>query len=415
MRGIVVSVAIALLAPSLARAQSQGQVQLPPGWQMARRTDGVEITPPDLRAGEVFVVTMMPEEEPDGRRLRDWMIAKVKVDSPRQGRLIEKREIQSAAGGSLVQPLTIQTRRGERLLLLYIAAPSPRQKFQLLRVLSSPDQQFYGPLMATASRIVSGQPPEAIAARERRPAREIDRDAEPRSRSRKPAADPAAAFRTEPGRGIKAAEIEAVMAEMEIDMAMYAAGITTMGFEPVLLLKNGEYCSRVELPAADMDVAAHKRARPGAWGKWRRRGGKFQRTDSRGRWIDAKWDRRLTPARAGEQMNGTYSRIAGGGNTGLGGDVSIATTSELTFLPGRRFRLGKFASTTFGGSSGVGGVATDESDEHGTYSIEPGAIELRYSDGRVARWAMHWGDPEGKGSVFFNRALHTRRDRKRRR
>jgi hypothetical protein len=198
MRGIVVSVAIALLAPSLARAQSQGTVQVPPGWQMAQRTDGVEITPPDLRAGEVFVATMMPEEEPRGRSLRDWMIAKVKVDSPRQGRVIEKREIQADAGGSLLQRLTIETRRGDRLLLLYIAAPSPRQKFQLLRVLSSPDQQFYGPLMATAARIVSGQPPEAIAARERRPAREVERDLEPRSQSRKPVADPAAALRTEP-------------------------------------------------------------------------------------------------------------------------------------------------------------------------------------------------------------------------
>lgn len=60
-------------------------------------------------------------------------------------------------------------------------------------------------------------------------------------------------------------------------------------------------------------------------------------------------------------------------------------------------------------------MATNESDEHGTYSIEPGAIEFRYSDGRVERWAMHWGDPKGKGSVFFNRSLYTRPDRKRRR
>jgi hypothetical protein len=412
MRSIVVSVAIALLAPSLARAQSQGQVQLPPGWKMARRTDGVAITPPDLRAGEVFVVTMMPEEEPGGRSLRDWMIAKVKVDSPRQGRVVEQQAIQSHATGSLLQPMSIETRRGERLLLLYIAAPSPRQKFQLVRVLTSPDKEFYGPLMATAARIISGQPPDATAARERRPAREVERDPEPGPRSRKPAADPTAAFRTEPGRGIKAAEIEAVMAEMEIDMGMYAAGITTMGFEPVLLLKSGEYCRSVELPAADMDVAAHKRARPDSWGKWRRRGGRFQRTDSDGHWIDAKWERRLTPARRGEQMSGTYSRIGGGGNTGVGGDVSIATTSEVTFLPGRRFRWGKFASTTFGGSSGVSGVATNESDEHGTYNIEPGAIEFRYSDGRVERWAMHWGDAEGKGSVFFNRSLYTRPDQK---
>jgi len=196
--------------------------------------------------------------------------------------------------------------------------------------------------MATAARIVSGQPPEATAARERRAAPEDERDPGPGRPSPKPAADSAAAFRAEPGRGIKAAEIEAVMAEMEIDMAMYAAGITTMAFEPVLLLRSGEYCSSVELPAADMDVAAHKLARPGAWGKWRRRGGKFQRTDSKGRWIDAKWDRRLTPVRGGEQLSGTYSRIGGGGNTALGGDVSIATTSEVTFLPGRRFRWGKF-------------------------------------------------------------------------
>jgi hypothetical protein len=101
---------------------------------------------------------------------------------------------------------------------------------------SPPDPAVYGPNLAIAGHSLSGQPPDAGAASDdartgadRPPARERRSDT-PEDRT--------AAYRTRPGRGIGPSEIEAVMAESGIDLAAYAGGVTTLSFEPVLLLKS---------------------------------------------------------------------------------------------------------------------------------------------------------------------------------
>jgi hypothetical protein len=412
MLRLIVSSAIAtsiatVLLPSVVHAQdARPTPQIPPGWHVVRHEGGITFSPPGLEQGEVFSVTILPDEEPGRRSLRDFLAAKVKEDLPRRGRVVKEGPVESKGPEILATRKLVEARGGGQLMLIYLAAPSLRRRFQLFRIVSSPDPAIYGPYLTIAGRSLSGQTADAGAASDAARAKD-DRPPAREQRRSETRQDRAAAYRTEPGRGIKLSEIEAVMAHSEIDFIAYAGGVTSMSFEPVLVLKNGEYCSMVDLPAADMNAAAHKQAHPSSWGRWRRRGGTYELTSSRGEWVDAKWDRRLTPARAGEELRGTYTRIAGGGNTAIGGDVSVTSTSEITFLPGRQFRRGSFGVTSFGGSSGVAGVATSDSGDSGTYRVEAGALELRYADGRVERWALHWGDAKTKRSVFFNRSLYT--------
>jgi hypothetical protein len=403
---IATGIAIALL-PSVVHAQAARPTpSTPPGWHVARQGDAITMTPPGLKQGEVFSVTILPDEEPGQRSLRDFLAAKVKEDLPRRGRVVKEGPVESRGREILETTRLVEARGGGRLLLIYWAAPSQRRRFQLVRVVTSPDPAVFGPNLAIAGKSLAGQPAEAGAAGDAARAKDDRPPAREQRRSKK-RQDRAASYRTEPGRGIKSSEIEAVMAQREVDAVAFAGGGIGMKFEPVLVFKNGEYCSMVDLPAGDMNAAAHKQANPGAWGRWRRRSGRYQVAGSKGAWFDVNWDQRLTPARAGEELRGTYSSISGGGNTAIGGDVSITNTSQITFLPGRRFRLGSFGMTTFGGSSGVSGVATSDSDASGTYRVEAGTLELRYGDGRVERWALHWGDADTKQSVFFNRSLYT--------
>lgn len=397
MKRVLVAAALCLL-PALAGAQS-----LPEGWTMEQRGGEVILRPTRLKAGQVFVATVLPEVEPRGRTLRDWFEGEMKRDSPRQGKVIEAGKIEAQPNGALASAMVIE-RRGERLVMLYMAAPSPRGKHQMVRVISSPDEKVFRPNLAVAGAIIAGQKPPA-------PAEEADDEREARRPSKpEPKPDPTAAYRTAPGRGIPLSQIADVRAQMTVDPAAIAAGMTVPTYKPVLLLKNGEYCSRIDVPVIDMDAAAHKQAHPKAWGKWRRRGSKYEKTDSRGKWVKADWKLPLFPARPGDRPTGLYRTTGSGGNTAFGGDISVHVTNSLTFLPGGRFAGSRFGATTIGGSgssgtSGVSGVVTSKDDSDGTYRIDHGVLELRFDDGRVERRAMNWGSSRREGSMFLNMAL----------
>jgi hypothetical protein len=412
-RILVVVTALSLLAPAVATAQS-----LPDGWRMEQRRGETLLHPPGLKAGEVFVVAVLAEVEPRGRSLKEWFVEEVKRDVPRQGKVINPGKVEAQPNGALGYSAGIE-RRGERLILLYMAAPSPRGKHQMVRVTSSPDPKVFQHRLVEAGDIISGKPPRKDAARhehehedEHEDEDEDEREA-PTRRPPEPKPDRTAAYRTEPGRGIQPSQIEGVLAQMTIDPGLLGMGVTMPSFEPVLLLKNGEYCSRLDLPAMDMNAAAHKQARPGAWGKWRRRGRKYQRTNAKGEWIDARWDMPLFPARPGDKVSGTYSMIGGAGNSASGGGVSVNFTNSITFLPDGTFKGDQFGSTTIAQSengqrgSGVSGVITSKSESDGRYRLDHGVLELRYNDGRVERRALNWGSKERKGSMFLNTTLYT--------
>lgn len=393
--------AVSGLAAAPARAQD-----LPDGWKLERRAGEATLTPPGLKRGEVFVVTILPEEEPGRRSLADWFAEQVARDMPLQGTVVKDGPTEPAAGGALRRALLIEDARGRRLLLVYVAAPSPRGKHQLLRALSTPRPEVYARNMEIAGKIIAGQPVDRPADR---PAPEETR----RERSKPPEPDPKAAYRTAPGRGIQPSEIELVMANMGVNAALLGSGITAPEFKPVLLLKSGEYCMRVDLPPGDIDAAAHKRAHPGAWGKWRRVGSKYERTNAKGNWVKAGWERRLSPARPGEELRGTYASTSGGGNSAYGGNVTVASVNRLTFLPGGKFRLERTGATIFDGSRGpVGGGVSSSSEADGTYELEGSSLELRHRDGTVERRAFHWGDPKGKTSIFLNQVLYALDDEK---
>jgi hypothetical protein len=164
---------------------------------------------------------------------------------------------------------------------------------------------------------------------------------------------------------------------------------------PVLLLANGEYCAFLDVPPADMNVAAHKKEHPRTWGRWRRRRGKIETLRERNVWLAEDWGEALAPARPGETLSGTFARGHGHG--------TMSFLEEIAF--GREGRFVRRRTANVGlvpGTAGVGGGK----DDRGTYRLDGRTLELRHDSGVVERKAFHWGRSK-KDMIFLDNTLYS--------
>lgn len=96
----------------------------------------------------------------------------------------------------------------------------------------------------------------------------------------------------------------------------------TIDFEPLIFLRDGTSYEIGETALEDVDLAAERTAKPRSFGRWKRVGGSFVLTDSRGASNDDKLGDgsffRAFPAAAGESVARSYRRLSGGGTSALG-------------------------------------------------------------------------------------------------
>lgn len=356
-----------LAGPALA------QPAAPEGWRSEQRGPTRVWWPPDLAAGEVFVVGMEPGIDLRGDDLGEWFARAVEAKEAKLGRRVRDKGIQRNGQGLGVMR-AYRNSKGSLVMATFSVAPQPDGRYLLASVYCSPAacRVHMGAVtkwMQAMSSAASGGPPRG----EEEPVPEVE-PAAPESEPPAPAR-PAErkSFQTRPGRGIQPSQIEAVL--------FYPFGADT---HPVLLLKNGEYCDRINLPPSEMDVSAHRKEFPKAWGKWRRRGGGYERFGSRGKWVDAEWEGPLPTARPGEQLDGRFHSLSGS-------NAVTTDTSDIHFLPGRRFRMSGVVGASVGGVPGLP-RATVASPRRGsgTYRFDGDAIVLHHDDGRTERRSFYW-------------------------
>lgn len=398
-----------LLLPSVAAPQSA-----PRGWRTQQRGKQLLAWPPDLKAGEVFVLGMQPDIDLRGQDGRDWVRRTADAKGAKLGVEVKSGRVEDR-GGRLEVARAYRSKDGSLVVAVLSITAQPDGTYYLMTMFCSPALcDAYTDEIAKWERDLHGGGAESAPAdaeeTERTDAEESERtDVEetdpPAARSRTPAApDAQPPYRTAPGRGIKPSQIEKWTFTM--------AGIDS---RPVLLLKNGEFCIRVDVPAGEMDVAAHKRKFPGAWGRWRRRGDEIQRLDSDGaRWRKSGWPGTLQRPRPGDEAVGGYHSSSGSIPMYGGGFHSLR---DIVFLPGRRYRLEGVTSVSapinpLAAPGGRTAGATSTSGGHGTYRFDVDTIELRGADGTVERLPFLWLDKQRRaffmGLRFYMRNTPTR-------
>jgi hypothetical protein len=173
-----------------------------------------------------------------------------------------------------------------------------------------------------------------------------------------------------------------------------------------LLFKDGT-CTR-DLPTslADFDPAASRAANPEKWGRWRKRGAKYEVALAGQSFTEPSNEMTYEPARRGERLSGKWSSSSGGA---VGPDTVYWSNSAVVFTKEGRFET--YSSGGSGGSSGdttsyavhddegsassvsneniAGGHArrsgNSKADRSGTYSLDGYALTLRFDSGRVER------------------------------
>jgi hypothetical protein len=370
----------ALLLLSSVTATAQPETRGPDGWLVRRSGDQVIARPPDLRPGEFFIVAVEPNIDIGQRSLREWFSGMIDIEIRKLGEPVQKGPITTRADGSLIARRIVKTSTGVRLTSVLAATRQRDDKVLLAGIVCS--ASACRAREAEAARWIEKH---GLAGIQQAPS--PDRAAQPApSERRARTSKPRPAYQTDPGRGLAPSQIDSVVFRRLVSGRV----------APVLLLANGEYCTFLDVPPADMNVAAHKKENPRTWGRWRRRRGKIETLRERDIWIEEPdWGEPLAPARPGEALSGTFSRGHGHG--------TMSFLEEIAFVPEGRFVRRRTANVALSPSTaGVGGGK----DDRGTYRLDGRTIELRYESGAVERKAFHWGRAK-KDMIFLDNTLYS--------
>lgn len=183
-------------------------------------------------------------------------------------------------------------------------------------------------------------------------------------------------------------------------------GGVAMDFEPIVLFRDGSYYE-VEGPALeDVDLARARAREPRNWGSWRRQGASFILTDNRGRSNDHQLQQgsffKAFPASAAA-LRGTFESIGGGGNSALGGEVTIASMDRLVFNADGSFATRRSTGAlNSGATSGVGSSVAARRGGGGRFSVRDHTLTLTHADGRTERRFFAFGSRRTPAQVAPN-------------
>ncbi|GAA5514532.1 hypothetical protein Dcar01_03288 [Deinococcus carri] len=208
---------------------------------------------------------------------------------------------------------------------------------------------------------------------------------------------PAEKFLVAAGKGLQDSQILGVY--LYPSTMVGVGGMAYPTYPPLLFLKDGTVYDDPYWAPDSFNVVLSRQLEPQKWGKWTRQGQNFVVKWGDGETQTVKVTRDLTmpPAPAGTKLSGNFRTIGGGGNSALGGDVTVAVSSDYTFTPQGTFKGGRSAGAT---TSNV--TAASQSSTSGKYSVSRYGITLNYADGgqkrlffyRMSNDVLHIGDSD---------------------
>lgn len=176
-------------------------------------------------------------------------------------------------------------------------------------------------------------------------------------------------------------------------------GMVISDFEPLVFFQDGTYYEVEGEALEDVDLAASRREKPARWGRWSRTGDGFTLIDAEGRPSEHALQGgsffKAFPAEAGgNRLAATYTSVSGGGDSMLGGEMTIAAQTDLSFTnDGGYMRASSAGAIGSGDATGVG-VSTysrNPAAGAGRYRIERHTITLTEPDGTTRRQFFAFG------------------------
>jgi hypothetical protein len=169
-------------------------------------------------------------------------------------------------------------------------------------------------------------------------------------------------------------------------------GMVVITFEPIVLFKDGTYFEIDDAALEDVDLVEERKAHPKHFGRWSKNANSYTLTGSGGKPASYELQQgsffKAFPSEAGGMLQGEYKRVSGGGNSAMGGEVSIMTSTNLTFTAAGQFmRDSSMGALNSGAMSGTGVSAGSKKKmaAPGSYSLNRYTMLFRYPDGHSER------------------------------
>lgn len=175
-------------------------------------------------------------------------------------------------------------------------------------------------------------------------------------------------------------------------------GFVALDIYPVVLFKSGEALKDVTGLRTPGGPAAHRRAHPDEWTRWRRSGGKVQLLGA-DKWEETGFK---TYARlpAGLRLAGRFRNLGGTGNLAVGGSQSVTVVDEYRFASdGSVTRSGAVGGRAEAGDTSVA-TAGGPRDRHGRYRTDGLVLRIDYDDGSREQRILIT-DPESPGGTLW--------------
>lgn len=194
---------------------------------------------------------------------------------------------------------------------------------------------------------------------------------------------------TAPNQGVKMDDIEVLLHHGYNE---YLGAQVDFIEEARLLLKDGWLYDNLRCPPADLDVAASRKNEPEHWHRWRKADDGYEMEK------DGSWEKvpgiAVTPAKAGERLNGSYTNSSYAGSPFTGGIASFDSyhfKDDGSFDSSARSVGGSGPLNSLDASVHVGSYAASAP---GKYELDGYTLQLTLPDGTVQRkpyyrWSEH--------------------------
>lgn len=187
-------------------------------------------------------------------------------------------------------------------------------------------------------------------------------------------------------------------------------GFVGLDVYPIVLFRNGDALTDVEGLSFPGGLAAHKRAKPGEWTRWRNQGGKLQIARKDG-WKPLGFQTRYPKLPNNFKLNGLFRSLSGTGNVAIGGNDAIAVWKDYRFWPDGRVVRGQGAGGRVegGGSSVV--TSSVAPNQRGSYRVEGLTLYINYDDGSSERRILITDPKDPKSAIWLDGVSYVRRNR----
>ncbi|MFM2423533.1 MAG: hypothetical protein RL291_2063 [Pseudomonadota bacterium] len=406
----------------------------PAGWLRTTGAGAESFAPPDLGAAEVYEVTAYAPQTRAGKALNTWLDGFVADNVPGTTRATVPATLENAGQSSQVQ-IAFTNASGQSVVAIFVATSFDAERVRVLRIVATPSDAVMRRYRPGTRELIDQLASEEASALKagKRPVLATPTQ-EPRASIATAGATDARRFRwiTLPGKGVPAANIEATLHSTR--QAYTAAGYTLIETN-YLFLRDGTAYKDLRCPPDQLDVEASRKQEPRHWGRWRKRGSKYEvqfpRADGTlNDWVAPTMATVGIPGREGERLAGRFATASAYDIPGGAGRVSF---QGITFTRDGRFESDfmNVASASSGSGSDrvvTGAVATDErssvsvsgpslgggsttransakADRAGRYEINGYTLILRYDNGSVERLPFYYVFDNKRG-IFFRGAVY---------